>query len=691
MNEITVYKSVYYQPSANPVFCYRTGLTVYEETLYNGVLCASGWNTAGYPLNVLSNCPTRLDPYGFSEPYSFKLELDGRSAQIGLAFSDFTVNDTENVTEAVLTLKNEACRAEIKIHTVLDGSAMFTRFMEVKNLSDKPVCISALSLISGGLETMERASLTEKTDVSGLYSVGYFDFDSWGREGAFSWHSLSPGGFFTDTRFNADRFRHPLLFIRNNITGKIWFMQTAYSGGCRFSCGLLANGENEKSFLSFSVGAVSGGFDEAVNEMHSHIRKTVLNMTEADPSECLVGAGMGAEHDLSVETTKAFIRQFAEMGAEVFIVDAGWECPPSEGSIDWGGYNGVNIPNLLRYPNGIKEISDYCHEYNMKFGLWVEIERAGDKSPVFSLHPEWRANNLFGEKDGGYLDFTNPEVILWAESELARIITEYNVELLRVDYNVSYRSYVLLNKVESGVMECLTLRHFENVYNMYRRLKKKFPGVIFENCAGGGGRTDLGMMKCFNHTWVSDWQKLPHSALITNGRTAALPPERVDRLFAGMGCHAFGSFDAQMRNTMLTHMTLNVVSPPNTEYNPVQMEFIKHSVSVYKSFIRPFLPNSKVYHHTPEAAKNIDGGVSVLEIASPDFKRGAITLITLTDSGNERFTVYPKGIRADITYKVTLDNSGATFILSGYDILQSGITVYISSSLSSELILFEEN
>ena len=41
------YCDVFYQPGENPVFCYRTGLAVYEETLYHGVLVSSGYNAAG--------------------------------------------------------------------------------------------------------------------------------------------------------------------------------------------------------------------------------------------------------------------------------------------------------------------------------------------------------------------------------------------------------------------------------------------------------------------------------------------------------------------------------------------------------------------------------------------------------------------------------------------------------------------
>jgi alpha-galactosidase len=220
-------------------------------------------------------------------------------------------------------------------------------------------------------------------------------------------------------------------------------------------------------------------------------------------------------------------------------------------------------------------------------------------------------------------------------------------------------------------------------------LKRRFPHVIFENCASGGGRTDLGLMKHFHHTWVSDWQRAPHSLLITNGMTMALPPERVDRLFAGMNCHPFGSLDLQMRNTMLGHMTLNVIAPADAEPNSQQMAFVRHSTDIYKRFIRPFLPTASIYHHTPEAWQSMESGILAMEITSADKRRGAATVYSLPGVKAESYRFIPKGLDASLNYKVTLDNSGGTFTLSGYALQNEGILLRIPSALSSELLLFE--
>lgn len=702
------YFDVFYQAGESPVFCYRSGLAVHEETLYNGVLVSSGYNAAGYPLNVLTNFPSRLNPADFAEPSAFNIEIDGQCIDYGLKFIDFQSVRIEDRIQAILTLESELKPVRISIHTILDGSQMFTRFIEIENLSDSPMNLSRLSLLSGGLEKIEKSRFTAENDIKKIYSIGYYDNADWGREGMFSWHDLPPASFSVDSRFGRDRFRHPLVFIRNNLTGLIYFSQIGWSGGCRFTADYNATTERDSCYLAFKaeitshkpmiiiepksvfttpevhMGVVSGGLDDAVNEMHSHIRKSVLDMYEATPGACLVGAGMGAEHDMSVKTSKAFINQFAEMGGEVFIIDAGWECPPDK-ETEWGEHNGINIPNAERYPNGLEELRNYCHSKGLKFGLWVDIETLGRKSGIIDKHPEWRAKNIFGIQSSNLIDMSQPEVARWAEDELARIITEYKLDLLRVDHNVSFRDYFT---VSGG--ECNSIRHHQAVYEIYRNLKRRFPNVIFENCAGGGARTDLGMMKNFNHTWVSDCQKAPYSVMITNGMTMALPPERVDRLFAGMGCHEQGSLDLHMRNTMLTHMSLNVISPAAACVNSVQMEFVRHSVDIYKNFIRKFLPFAKTYHHTPEAAGSPDSGFSALEIASPDGIQGAIAVFTLTNTQANRFTVIPRGIRADLSYRVTLDNSRTSFTASGYELLQNGIAVSIPAPLSSELVLYEE-
>ena len=47
-------------------------------------------------------------------------------------------------------------------------------------------------------------------------------------------------------------------------------------------------------------------------------------------------------------------------------------------------------------------------------------------------------------------------------------------------------------------------RYILGVYQLYARLTEAFPKVLFESCASGGGRFDLGMMYYAPQAWCSD-------------------------------------------------------------------------------------------------------------------------------------------------------------------------------------------
>ena len=710
------YRNAYYQPGENPVFCYRTGLTVYEEVFADGKLTVGGWNAAGYPLNVLGSGATRMAPDAFARPEAFDLQIGGASCSQELSFVSFqSEEEDETHTHCVLTLKNERCGTEILVHTQLDGTPVFSRWLEIRNLTDAPAAVGALAVMSGGIERLDLGRYQIAKDPSEVYDLGYMDNPEWGCEGDFSWHSLSPDEHAFGGRYSRSRYRYPMFALRNNLRGTVLIGQLAYSAGYRFSfdyqAGRFPQNTAALSFRAeidsfaplyvlspgetlttpvFHIGMVQGDYDDAVNAMLDHIRRSVLTLEEADGSACKVGSGMGPEHDMLLDTTKSFIDQMAAAGAEVFIIDAGWYVNPDEGTAGklWWTKAGHWYFSPERYPNGLKEVLDYAKSKGLGLGLWMEVERIGTETELYREHSDWFTVHEDGKRSSGYLDLTKPEVLDWCEAEATRVIREYGLSLFRIDYNVSGVEY--FHTAENGPFrECRAMRQVEAFYTLYRRLKKKFPDVIFENCAGGGGRADLGMVANFNHSWVTDNQISPRSVLITNGMTMVLPPERVDRLVAGMGCHTIGSLDLHMRNAMLTHMTLNGFGQKDCEMNPKLFSFVRRSVDLYKSFIRPFLPTCRVYHHTPDTPEALRRGFCILEDAARDGTRGAIGIFSMPDAQDSRVTVVPKGVRADLDYRVVFDNTGAERTVSGYELLRDGIPVSVPASLSSELVLYE--
>jgi hypothetical protein len=107
------------------------------------------------------------------------------------------------------------------------------------------------------------------------------------------------------------------------------------------------------------------------------------------------------------------------------------------------------------------------------------------------------------------------------ESEVTRTIERYGLDHFRIDYNTTIGEGE--NRVRDGIVENTIWRQVEAIWAMFARLRQRFPNVLFENCAGGGGRLDLGMLRYFQITEISDWMRAPRSLKIFNNVTLSLP------------------------------------------------------------------------------------------------------------------------------------------------------------------------
>jgi alpha-galactosidase len=325
----------------------------------------------------------------------------------------------------------------------------------------------------------------------------------------------------------------------------------------------------------------------------------------------------------------------------------------------------------------------------MLWGLWMDAERIGDTSRIAQEHPDWLAMNYDGErKMGGQLDLTNPEAARWMESEIRRVIEENKLDFFRLDYNTGLGRGI--NGMRDGFVENGYWRYYENLYAIYGRLRQRFPDVIFENCAGGGARTDIGMVRWFHHTDVTDWQIAPRSFMITNGMTMALPPESVDRLLGGQSGQTAADFYFQSRLLLFVEPKAGFLYPIGAQPNPVFMARAKHWVDLYKRFVRPFISTSRIYHHTPEVSGLDPSGWGVLELASDDRARGICGVFQLSAPKDAQYQLHPRGLDISKRYRVTFDNLGEATIVDGYTLVEQGIRIRLEGALTSELLIFEE-
>ncbi len=693
-----------------PTISYRSGWVVYEESLTKGQFVGRGWNGAGF----VSFYDGRINPGEYPMPEAFSLEIDGQ-----LLASDWQWIGLEKTAsspgslKAVITLRHKVRPVTVKVHTKLDGTAILTRWLEISNTGKQPAALAVACPWSGVLQQTKRwRSHLDGTQLP-LYSLGHFDSSEWGKEGDFHWHELPTAGYRVDGRYRRGRHRHPMFILRNNATGEHFIGQLAWSGGYSFEFDLdtrtagtevldgpaaltfragpdarpplrvIAPGETVTT-PEMHLGLVFGDLDTAVQAMHTHLRRSVF-MPQARDRAGWVISGIGPEVEITPAEVNHAIDAATQIGAEVFFIDASWYAAPKS---DWWSTVGDWNVDRQRFPQGLKPFRDRVHAAGMLWGLWMDAERIGDQSRVAKEHPDWLAMNYEGErKMGGLLDLTNPEAARWMENQIIRVIEENQLDFFKLDWNTEPR--VGIKTTREGFIENGYWRYYEAVNKVYDRLRARFPNVIFENCAGGGGRTDIGMVKWFGHTLDSDWQIAPRSFMAFNGMTMALPPEYLNGIIGGVSGFTRADFDFQSRLHLFATSTFGFLYPLGSQPNPLLMQRTKRWVDLYKNFVRPFMSTSRIYHHTPEVTGLDPHGWGVLELASEDRTRGICGLFQLSAPTEPEYHLRLRGLDVSRRYRVTFDNSGETAEVDGFTLMKQGIMVRLEGALTSELLLFE--
>ena len=703
------FADVHLTESPDPTVGYRSGLVAYEESLIRGRFVGRSWNAAGF-LNAWDD--VRLDPTKHPTPQAFWLEIDGQLLASHWEWAGFEQVEEAAGLHVIVSLRHAVRPISVQVHTLLDGTPVLTRWLEVTNEGSAPASLSAVYPWSGVLGVTSRWSAHLPDKNGPLYSVGYMANAHWGDEGDFQWQPLPNGIFRIDGRYRRDRHRHPMFVLLNHATGQYFIGQLAWTAGYAFEFDLdadlgttdqaarlffrggpdapapqrmIAPGETVRT-PEMHLGLTMGDLDTAIQAMHDHLRRSVF-LPQPRGRGGWVESGIGPEVEITVPHVYNNIDDAAAIGAEVFFIDASWYAPPHS---NWWSTVGDWQVDRQRFPDGLEPIRNYVHEKGMLFGLWMDAERVGPDSRVAQEHPEWLAAAYDGERRlGSMLDLTNPAAAQWMEDQIAQVISVNQLEFFRLDYNVGGQGPGA-QTVRDGFVESSYWRYYEALYAVYERLRQRFPDVILENCAGGGGRTDLGLIRRFSHTWVTDWQIAPRSFTITNGMTMALPPEYVDRLLGGQNGHIAGDIDFQARLLLFVRPTIAFLSPLGIPLNPAQLARIRHMVDLYKGFVRPMMSEGRIYHHTPAFDGPEPQGWGVLELAARDRSRGMAGVFQLSAPREAEYTLRFRGLDLGKRYRVTWDNSGQVCELDGYALMKQGVLVRVEGPLTSELLLCQE-
>ena len=224
----------------------------------------------------------------------------------------------------------------------------------------------------------------------------------------------------------------------------------------------------------------------------------------------------------------------ADAGAEVFVIDDGWfrGRQPDSYFLGWGDW----VEDRTKFPAGIKHFSDRIHALGMKFGIWMEPERVDHTGALAREHPTWAASRdgvpiyRVGPRgrEGLHLCLGNPEVQQWVIDEVVRVVHDYGVDWLKWDYNMGYgrgcNDPTHGHQAGDG-----HYAHTRGLYWALAAIRDACPELVIENCASGGHRLDLGMLRQSHTSWVSDYTHRAASCRQhSQGAGLFLPQEHVN-------------------------------------------------------------------------------------------------------------------------------------------------------------------
>jgi alpha-galactosidase len=675
---------------------YISGTTIYEEALMDTRWTGRAWTATGYV-----EPPAKLES-GLSRQEAFSLEVDGQSLHAGWEWegSQQPAAPRAGQLHQVVTLSHQTRPVRVTVHTVLDGTPVLERWLDIENTGNQPAAMSRAWCWSGRLWPHPTDHKTYDRP-QGSYRLGYFADHGWAREGRFAWQPIGLEPAEIGEEHGQSGWGHPIAYFQDQVSGVLYVTQLAWSGNWTIrvnprgglvtvQVGPTALGpmrviEPSETIRtpSVHVGCVVGELSDMVQALHAHQRRSVLVAPPQGRANLVhYNHWSYVTEEMTEERLIEQVDIAADLGAEVFTIDAGWFGDPgttySESGLgEWRPAG--------RLPNGLDPVFDHARGKGLLCGLWCWIEAALSTSRIIREHPDWLVH-IDGKPQERQLDVAKADVAEWVESELVRIVEEYKLDLFRLDFN---RAGEDGTNPRGGFDENGIWRHYEAMYAIWERVRERFPDLILENCAGGGGRTDLGMLSRFHFTWMSDHTLAPRTIRVQNGMTMALPPEILARAFGvAMEAHTMGDVDLQLRmNFLLGNPCISGVWPEPKLRHSLLRERILHAIDLFRREIRPMMPSCKVYHHTPELLGDHPEGWCVMEYASPDASKSILGVFRLAGGSQDEYLLRPRGLRRDAAYSVYLDNRAETVLLTGHDLMDDGLRIRLGRPLTSELII----
>ena len=438
--------------------------------------------------------------------YRGKPKLEGMPATFG--------QEKDCTTLEITCMDNHLNLQVVLIYTTFEQLDVITRSVRVKNCSRESLNISRVLSVCVDFDTMDMDMIT----LNG----------SWARERHISRRAINYGkqGISSSRGESSHQF-NPFLAIMDSKatedTGEVFGFNFVYSGnffaqaeGCQFDTTRVVMGINpydfswsllpQQEFTAPEVVMVHS--DQGIGKMsrtfHDLYRNHLIRGEYKDKKRpVLINNWEATYFDFDTQKLIDIAKEAAKLGIEMLVMDDGWFGSRNNDNSSLGDW----VVNEDKIKGGLKYLVDKVNKLGMKFGIWFEPEMVSPDSALYRAHPDWcihiegRVGSLC--RNQYVLDYSRQEIRDYVFDSLKKILSCANIEYVKWDMNRQLTD-VGNNILEPECQRELWHRYVLGVYDVMERLTSEFPHVLLENCSGGGGRFDPGMLYYSPQIWCSD-------------------------------------------------------------------------------------------------------------------------------------------------------------------------------------------
>ena len=599
---------------------------------------------------------------------------DGKARLTGLP-STFADDSNDSQT---LTVKLADGDLELQLH--------YTVF------ADEDVIVRSTTFVNYGKTVFLNRALSAQLDLPDA-NYDFIQFaGSWSRERHLHRSHLRPGTqSISSLRTASSHQENPFFMLArphtDNNQGAVFGFNFVYSGNFldsvevdQFDTTRVLIGINPDEFGwklnsgdSFQTPEVifsytDNGFNALSQQLGAFYAQHLINPHFAHQERpILINNWEATFMDFTEDKLMPIVERAKELGIEMFVLDDGWFGHRDDDRSSLGDW----FVDEKKFNHGIAGFAKRVHDLDMKFGLWFEPEMISIDSKLYQTHPEWMIKTPGrGQTPGRHqfvLDMSRKEVVDYLFGLMSHIIQDAKLDYIKWDMN---RNITEMYGADLPADQQLEFSHcyILGVYDLYDRLTKAFPDVLFESCASGGGRFDLGMMYYAPQAWCSDDTDAVERIKIQDGTSYGYTPSMWGAHVSAVPNDQVGRLTSIDMRAKVAYFGAFGYELDVTELSDEEQATIKQQVAFYKQYRKLFQFGTFYRLETPDTSDNVYGW----ETVSPDKQTAIGMRYQILNGANPAYIrYYFKGLDPERRYTV---NDGSE-VFSGAELMNAGYFV----------------